>query len=337
MYLERSPMHERHLRAQRLTKAVVIGCLASGWLGGCAVSEDVGRIRDTNPNAGVGGEGLGGTTSDSGGTSATTGGSAQAGQFTATGGAPSTGGTSTGGSVSTGGKSATGGVSSTGGSPATGGASATGGKASGGAASTGGAATGGAPSVTGGAPSTTGGAPATGGTSATGGVVSSGGSATGGSPSTAENLLTSSGFETSKNDGWYSRGTAVLTLSAEQAHSGAKSLKVTGRTATWHGAEYDVKSIVTAGKVYDVTVWAKPTTGSAASDLMLTRELQGCGGEQFVRLKIAASATDATWVELSGALSIPVGCTPNKLAIYVESSNATVSYFVDDTTFSEEP
>jgi hypothetical protein len=330
-------MHERHLRAQRLTKALVIGCLASGWLGGCAVSEEVERIRDTNPNAGVGGQGLGGTTSDTGGTSATTGGSAQAGQFTSTGGAPSTGGTSTGGTVSTGGKSASGGVSSTGGSPATGGASATGGKASGGTVSTGGAATGGAPSATGGSVST-GGAPATGGASATGGVVSSGGyPATGGSPSTAENLLTSSGFETSKNDGWYSRGTAVLTLSAEQAHSGAKSLKITGRTATWHGAEYDVKGIVTAGKVYDVTVWAKLATGSAASDLMLTRELQGCGGEQYVRLKIAASATDASWVELSGALSIPAGCTPNKLAIYVESSNATVSYFVDDTTLAQEP
>jgi hypothetical protein len=283
------------------------------WAGGCAEAESsYGPPGNFGEEGGTGGaEATGGVGSATGGQSPSTGGSV-------TGGAPG----STGGS----GGMATGGLSATGGKASTGGAPATGGKAS----STGGvSATGGAP-ATGGAVSSTGGAQATGGAPATGGSTATGGTSSG----VPDNVLMSYSFEQSSTDGWRGRGAASVAVSDEQAHSGSSALKVTGRTAAWHGAEYDVMSLVTPGDSYDVTVWARPTSGSVSSTLRLTRQVQGCDTEEFVWLDSVDDATDAAWVELSGTLTIPSSCDPSRLVVYVESTDATASYYVDDTSMS---
>jgi hypothetical protein len=147
-----------------------------------------------------------------------------------------------------------------------------------------------------------------------------------------DNVLTSYSFEQSKTDGWRGRGAASVTVSDEQSHTGSFALKVTGRTAAWHGAEYDVMSLVTPGDSYDVTAWARLTEGSASTTLILTREVQGCSIDQFVRLDVAENATDTGWVELTGTLTLPASCDPSVLLVYVESDNATASYYVDDTS-----
>lgn len=283
------------------------------WAGGCAEAESsYGPPGNFGEEGGTGGvQATGGVDSGTGGQSPSTGGSV-------TGGAPG----STGGS----GGMATGGLSATGGKASTGGAPATGGKAS----STGGvSATGGAP-ATGGAVSSTGGAQATGGAPATGGSAATGGTSSG----VPDNVLMSYSFEQSSTDGWRGRGAASVAVSDEESHSGSSSLKVTGRTAAWHGAEYDVLSLVTPGDSYDVTAWARFTEGSPSSTLILTREVQGCDTDQFVRLDLAENATDAAWVELTGTLTLPASCDPTRLIVFVESEDATASYFVDDTSMS---
>jgi endo-1,4-beta-xylanase len=139
-------------------------------------------------------------------------------------------------------------------------------------------------------------------------------------------------FEQSKADGWRGRGDATLTVSDEESHTGSFALKVTDRTAAWHGAEYDVTSLVTPGDSYDVTAWARLTEGSASAALILTRQVQGCEIEEFVRLDTAEDATDAEWVELTGTLTLPASCEPTSLLLYVESADATASYYLDDTS-----
>lgn len=299
-----------HVRRGLLTLALSAGAGAI-WVSGCAEAE---VSYGDGEGGGTGGAmATGGVADETGGRSPSTGGSA-------TGGAPATGGSSAHGGTATGGLSASGGKSPTGGAPATGGK----------AASTGGrSATGGAP-ATGGAVSSTGGVAPTGGVAATGGNMATGGTPSSGGP--PDNVLMSYGFEQSQPDGWRSRGGATLTVSDEETHSGSFSLKVTGRTAGWHGAEYDVASLVTAGDTYDVTVWAHLTAGTASTTLMLTREVQGCTAEQFFWLDSAENVTDADWVELSGTLTLPAGCVPSKLVVYVESSSATASYYLDDTS-----
>ncbi len=305
----------RNARTPHVCTGLIAVALFAGapglWVSGCAEAE-LSYAEDPGGRGGNGGA-LSSGGSSTGGRSSSSGGRA-------TGGTPSTGGSTTGGVSPTGGRAPTGGAPATGGRP-----TATGG-ATGGLSPTGGApATGGTVSSTGGA-EPTGGVPATGGSAPTGGAPS-----TGGPP---DNVLMSYGFEQSDPDGWRARGTATLTITDEQSHSGESSLKVTGRTANWHGAEYDVRSLVTAGDAYAVSVWARPASGSPSSTLRLTREVQGCSVEQFVWLDSAENATSSAWVELSGTLSIPASCAPSKLLVYVESTDATASYYVDDTSMS---
>ncbi len=329
-------MHDRWMRKSGIGIVLVASSAAGAWLGGCAESETpdpVGYGRGGQAQAGQGpasggseAESGGWTSSggytlqggaSSGGTVASSGGSAQGGSsMGGRGGSDGTGGATTGGVSTMGGANATGGAPSSGGSTVTGGAS-----SKGGSTASGGAATGGSKS--------SGGAPSSGGASATGGAPSTGGT------SATANLFQSSDFEGSSVDGWKSRGTSLLTVTAEDHHSGSQSLKVTGRTANWHGAEYDVKSVITPGETYDVTVWARPVAGSPSSEFKLTRELVGnssCGSSQFEWIKTAAGVTDASWIELSGTLSIPSDCVPTKLSVYVESTGETVSYYMDDTS-----
>jgi hypothetical protein len=308
-----------HVGQRLVAFALSVGA-AGVWASGCAEPEtsyggDRGSVREIGGNGGA--MATGGVDSGTGGQIPSTGGSA-------TGGAPGSGGGSGRGGASTGGLSATGGRASTGGAPATGGM----------APSTGGR------SATGGAPAT-GGALATGGTISTGGVVGTGGvpatggsKATGGSGSVPDNVLMSYSFEESTTDGWRGRGAASVAVSDEEHHTGSFALKVTGRTAAWHGTEYDVMSLVTPGDAYDVTAWARLTEGSASATLILTREVQGCDIDQFLRLDTAENATDAAWVELSGTLTLPASCDPTRLLLFVESDDATASYYVDDTSMT---
>jgi len=327
-------MHESVLRTR-----VLFGSLLAWSLVGCATG---GEVEDPRGEGGSGGQvssmggddTRGGVTSTFGGKSAggfvgSGGASAVSGGTTSLGGsAPSAGGTtSSGGTSSAGGAKALGGATSAGGKSSSGGATSAGGKSSsGGAMSAGGKSSSGGAMTSGGAPSL-GGAPSAGGVTAQGGAAMGG---SGGSP-TALNLFTSQSFEGSSVDGWQGRGGATLSVSTDQQHTGEKSLRVTGRTASWHGVEYDVRSVVTPGETYNVSVWAKLASGTAASSLQLTRELQGCGTTSYVPLDTVASATDADWVELSGTLMIAASCVPTKLTVYVESANATASFFVDDT------
>lgn len=327
-----------------LTTWVPVGAvLLAGWVVGCATSADPNVTSDASdgtdatddsddgsiPSGGTGAAAGGSPSSSTGGTAPASGGQ---------GGAPASA-----GSGDTGGSSAAGGTTASGGSPPapsggtetgyggelpnqTGGTGgdATGGTAAGGMASAG-MADGG--SAQGGASGGQSGAPAGGMGGSSAGSAGAGGS--GGGSSGAPNLFQGSSFEGSTTEGWYARGTATIALSTEQARTGSKSLLVSNRSASWHGVEYDVRDVVTAGASYRVTVWGRLTSGT--NTLILTRELQGCSGEdQFVRLEEETGASASAWVELSGTLLVPVSCSPSKLAVYVESPDKSLSYYIDD-------
>lgn len=159
---------------------------------------------------------------------------------------------------------------------------------------------------------------------------------TAGAATTDTNLFQGSGFEGSTPEGWYRRGAATLSLTDEVAHSGTQSLAVTGRRENWHGAEYDVRPLVSPGGTYGVTVWAKLVPGSGTGPLTLTRESLCQGGAvQYTWIKNVPAASDSEWVEIKGSFVVPADCILTKLVVYVESSNVTLSYLIDDVRFED--
>jgi endo-1,4-beta-xylanase len=179
----------------------------------------------------------------------------------------------------------------------------------------------------------------TGGDAGSGGSPASGGD--GGQGGTTGNLLLGSGFETATTEGWHGRGNASVSISTDYAHTGAYSLAVTGRTTGWHGAEYNVLPVTTSGITYRATAWVQLFDASPPSTMILTRQLRpntgACPINEFGWIDNSYDITPGSWIELTGTFTVPADCDPTLLAIYVESANPTVAYYIDDVFFGIEP
>ncbi|MFB4277675.1 endo-1,4-beta-xylanase [Nonomuraea sp. MTCD27] len=134
-------------------------------------------------------------------------------------------------------------------------------------------------------------------------------------------------FEDGTAQGWGPRGDGVsVTATADAARTGAGGLAVSGRTATWHGAS--IPAPFTRGIGYEVTAHARLAAGQPASTIAMTVQRTPTGGATTYERVAAATVTDAGWVRLSGSYLFTAESTD--LQLYVESSEATAQYHLDD-------
>lgn len=146
-------------------------------------------------------------------------------------------------------------------------------------------------------------------------------------------------FEDGTAQGWIPRGGGVaLTNTTEAARSGLRSLRTTGRTQGFHGPSLDLRTLLTPGRVYQVTGWVRLVTGQPASTLVFTVERRVAGATSSSFDRVVASAengvTDAGWVRLQGNYSFTT-TDHSTLLLYLESSNATAQYLLDDFSIVE--
>ena len=134
-------------------------------------------------------------------------------------------------------------------------------------------------------------------------------------------------FEDNMTD-WNPRGSASIELSATQHNQGSKSLYISNRTSSWHGA-YMQNDYLKAGSTYTFTVYVYTET-AATIDLSLQLTLDGSASYPSVASK---SVSANTWTELSGEYTIPEDATG--IQAYIQSSTATLSFYIDDFTCEE--
>ncbi|MGW0807394.1 endo-1,4-beta-xylanase [Nonomuraea sp. NPDC002799] len=138
-------------------------------------------------------------------------------------------------------------------------------------------------------------------------------------------------FEDGTAQGWGPRGDGVsVTASPDAARSGTSGLLTTGRTATWHGAS--ITAPFARGVGYTVTAWARLVAGQPSSTIAMTVQRTPTGGETTYERVAAATVTDAGWVRLSGSYQFTAESAD--LQLYVESSDATSQYALDDIVIS---
>ncbi|HZQ19910.1 MAG TPA: endo-1,4-beta-xylanase [Terriglobales bacterium] len=145
----------------------------------------------------------------------------------------------------------------------------------------------------------------------------------------------SSNFEDGTVQGWVSRGggsPVVLTPTEADAHTGAWSLLVTGRTATWNGPTHDITGKMCNGQQYWVEAWVKMAPGQPATSLNLSLQYTDLAGS--VHFPTVANSptqvTDGAWVRIKAKPYTFSGAYTN-LQIYVQSNaNPTASFYVDD-------
>ena len=139
-------------------------------------------------------------------------------------------------------------------------------------------------------------------------------------------------FEDGALQGWIPRGPVTLTNTNEvPAHGGTRSLKTTGRTAGFNGPSLNAFGLLTKGATYQVTAWVRLVAGESPTQISVTMQRTVSGGNSFdgIASSSATGVTDAAWAQLSGLYSFG-GNDPSALLLYIESSNATASYYVDD-------
>lgn len=277
-------------------------------------------------SSGQGGAGKGGAVSTGGGGSAMNGGKSGAGAGGTDSGVANGGGGSN--NVQDGGE---GGVDGTGATTSGGkGGRETGGAGAGGkgGSSTGGGGNGGS----GNAGSGSGG----GGSANGGGTGNVGGGGGGGT-----NLIGNSGFETNTTGWSVFGGSATIATTTDQAHSGTRSLAITGRSQTYQGPEYSVLSLVTPGTSYSLSLWGRLPASDPTGSLTVTLHYSCSGGssagENYMRWVATTAASASSWVQFSGTKAFPAcagGGSMTAASFYVESPSATLSYYIDDVVLT---
>lgn len=129
-------------------------------------------------------------------------------------------------------------------------------------------------------------------------------------------------------------GTETLTVTNEANHTegGSYSLKVEGRSNTWHGPSLRVEKYVDKGSEYTLSAWVK-LIEPASAQLQLSTQVGNDTGASYVALSPKTISTADGWVKYEGSYRYnSVG--GEHLTLYIESSNnATASFYIDDITF----
>ncbi|MEO8593733.1 MAG: endo-1,4-beta-xylanase [Candidatus Solibacter sp.] len=139
------------------------------------------------------------------------------------------------------------------------------------------------------------------------------------------------GWEDGTLQGWIPRGPVALSNSTDVAHGGSHSLLTTGRVAGDNGPSLNVLGTLTLGATYQVSAWVRLTAGTPATQLLMRveRTVSGSPITDSIASSSATGVTDSGWTQLTGLYSF-TGTNPTGLFLYIGSSSATASYYVDD-------
>src|SRR5690606_7713860 len=120
-----------------------------------------------------------------------------------------------------------------------------------------------------------------------------------------------------------------LTVTDETNHTegGKYALKVEGRSDTWHGPSLRVEKYIDLGYEYKISVWVKMIEPSTA-ELTLSTQV---GSDQYINLA-KQIVTSGEWVQLEGRYRY-TNAGGEYITIYIESNNATASFYIDDVEF----
>jgi endo-1,4-beta-xylanase len=147
-------------------------------------------------------------------------------------------------------------------------------------------------------------------------------------PTPSSNFLTNADME-SGTTGWTVFGSGTLSSDTTQFHGGARSLKISGRTAAWNGIAQNVAvaNFPTSGQNYTVSVWVRSQSGTptARATLRLT------AGSTTTFITMASAGVNASgWTLLSGTRSVTWSGTLTGVLFYVETAAGTDNLYIDD-------
>ncbi len=126
------------------------------------------------------------------------------------------------------------------------------------------------------------------------------------------------------NGSWENRGQASIKNSKDEAASGAKSLKVSGRTEFWQGAQLNLTQILKGGNAYKFSVAIKLANREKPDEVKMTIQR---GDNDYDNVGGGTANADG-WTTISGRFK-PSG-KDAYLLLYIEAARPNTTFFVDD-------
>ena len=141
--------------------------------------------------------------------------------------------------------------------------------------------------------------------------------------SSVTNFSGNPGFETGTS-GWFTFG-GGLAQSSAFAHSGGFSGLNSGRTASFNGPAF---SFPTGAGKYTASLWALQNSGSSLPFVLSVKT--HCNGVDDFPFLGLVNAPSGSWVQLSGAFTVPVNCTEVTLFLNQNGGSTFPDMYVDD-------
>jgi len=145
-------------------------------------------------------------------------------------------------------------------------------------------------------------------------------------------------------DGWAPFGSVTLTNIAPpvlDSNADARSLLVTNRTAGYMGPSLNLLSVpnVVAGATYQVTAYvllaAPDSTNPTVTISTKTTDCASTSGN-YSNIGTSAALSSTAWTKVTGTFSFSnLPGPPTGLTLYLQSSSATDSFYIDDVTIGE--
>ena len=136
-------------------------------------------------------------------------------------------------------------------------------------------------------------------------------------------------FETGTTEGWGPRiGDENVTITSADAHDGTYSLLTTGRTTAFRGPAISAAGKLCNGSRYVVSVWVKLAPGEPASQIRVSLQRTLAGVTNFNTVVPNTTVTENQWVRLRVTYDFVFNY--QSLSLYVESSEGTASFYIDD-------
>jgi len=146
------------------------------------------------------------------------------------------------------------------------------------------------------------------------------------------NVVTNGSFESGVS-GWFPFGSPTLSPSTV-AHSGAGSMLISNRTATFMGPGYDLlPPVTTDGATYLMSGWIR-INGAVSAPVSLT-VVSVCDGAQSFTSVASGTANDQGFVKLSGSYLVPPCNDLSQLTLYFEGPGSGIAEIVDDVSVQQ--
>ena len=130
------------------------------------------------------------------------------------------------------------------------------------------------------------------------------------------------------------RGDASVSIVEDGANGTGKSAKITDRSADWHGAAIDVTSFAETDNDYEITFYAKQSTGADSKIDLSMQYVNGSGETRYDGIKTFDLPND-TWTKCEAKMTIPEH--NGQIIIYWQSvynSSNFMDFCLDEVTIS---